>query len=106
MGCLADNMRKVGSARGEVFAQAPAVKALEHRQAPVGGAGLAAGVARHRVVAQVGFIGGVERGCRRAGEPLRIQRQVAPVGGQRVGRQAVLDPQRIDEAVDRGGAVV
>ena len=34
------------------------------------------------------------------GQPLRVQRQVAPVGGQRVARQAVLQPQGVHKGVD------
>jgi hypothetical protein len=49
----------------------------------------------------IGFATRVERALLGFGKPISVERQVAPIGRERVRGQAVLDPQRIDEAVDR-----
>jgi hypothetical protein len=58
-------------------------------------------VTRDTVGQQVGLARRVERARVLRGEPVGIQRQIAAVGRERVGAQAILDPQRVDEAVDR-----
>ena len=94
--------RRVGAR--EVLAHGPAEVALEDGQPPVAARRLAAGVARDRVVAQVGFGRLIEAARVALAEPLCVQREVTPISGQRVGRQAVFDPQRIDESVYRFSA--
>jgi hypothetical protein len=84
-----------------VFAQRPAEVALEDGQAPVRASRLAAGVARDRVAEQIGFATRVDRTLFAGGEPIGVQRQVTPIGRERVRAQAIFDPDRIDEAVDR-----
>jgi hypothetical protein len=86
------------------LAQRPAVVALEHREPAVGRRGLApGGQARAHVGLHVGLARGGERGAVALfAQPLREQREVAAVGGQRVLRQAVLEPERVDEVVDVG----
>jgi hypothetical protein len=56
------------------------------------------------VAAQVGLARVDERAAALAREPVGEQRQVAPVGGERVGGEPLLDPERVGEAVDRGRA--
>jgi hypothetical protein len=62
-------------------------------------------VARGDVAQQVGFAAAVQRAAVVLVQPLRVQHQVAPVSVERQLRQAVFDPQRVGEAVDRGLAV-
>jgi hypothetical protein len=58
-------------------------------------------MARQRVPAQVA-LAGVEQGdAAVAREPAGEQRQVAAIGGERVGGEPLLDPERVDESVDR-----
>ena len=83
------------------LAQRPVKVAAQHREAPVGGGGSRLRVARGKVGLQVVFGRVVQRqGGLLIGQPLRVQRQVAPVGGQRVARQAVLQPQGVHKGVD------
>jgi polysaccharide deacetylase 2 family uncharacterized protein YibQ len=57
-------------------------------------------MARNRVGQQVGLGALVERAFAGSGEPGGVKREVAAIGVERVERETVLDPQRIDEAVD------
>src|SRR4029453_19298580 len=94
--------RRVGVA--QALAHGPAEKALEHGQAPIGARRRAAGMTRERVLAQVA-LARIEQGAAVfAREPGGEQRQVAPIRGERVCGEALLDPERVDEAVDRRGA--
>jgi hypothetical protein len=59
------------------------------------------------VVAQVALGAGVEGALVRCGQPVGVERKVTPIRGERIGGEAVFDPERVDEAVDRalaGGA--
>ena len=93
--------RRIG--RDQPLAQGPAKEALEDAQAAVRARRRAAGVAGDGVFAQVGFACIEQRLAGAPLEPGGEQRQVAAIGGQRVGGEAVLDPQRLDEAIDRLG---
>jgi hypothetical protein len=84
-----------------VFTQRPAEVALENGQAPIAAGRLAALVPGYSITLNVGFAARVERAIFGLREPIGVERQVAPVGRERIRRQAVLDPQRIDEAVYR-----
>ena len=88
------------------LAQGPAKVALEHGEPAVAAAGLAAGMSSQRMFAQVALGARVQSQAGVIGQPLRVKAQVAPVGGQRVGRQSVLDPHGIDETIDRCCAVL
>ena len=94
--------RRVG--RHQMLAHGPAEEALPDREAAVRAGRRAARVACQRERAQIGFARLQQRVRRGLRQPLRQQRQVAPVCGERIGRQAVLDPERVDEGVDRLGA--
>jgi hypothetical protein len=48
----------------------------------------------------------VERACGVRREPLAVELQITPVRGERVVREAVFDPQRIDKTVNRNLAGV
>jgi hypothetical protein len=103
----AQRLARVGQAQGRVglqapFAQRPAVVALEAGQAPVGAAGLAAGVAGCGVGQQVALARRVQPTALR-GEKGGQRAQVARVGGAGVGAQALLEPQRAVEGRQRGG---
>ena len=58
------------------------------------------------VLAQVGLARLDQRAAACPASQAREQRQVAPIGGERVGGEAVLDPERVDETVDRCRAAV
>jgi hypothetical protein len=58
-------------------------------------------VARDAVGLHIGLAARVERALLGLGQPVGVEREVAPIGRERVRRQTVLDPQRIDETVDR-----
>ena len=90
-----------GVGRGAPLAQRPVKVAAQHREAPVGRGGARLRMAGGKVGLQVVFGRVVQRqGGLLVGQPLRVQRQVAPVGGQRVARQAVLQPQGVHKGVD------
>jgi hypothetical protein len=84
----------------QALAQRPAAEALEHAQPPVGGGGARGGMALGHVGQQVRFACGLETAAVLRLQPLREQVQIAPVGSQRQRRQAILDPQGIDESID------
>ena len=46
--------------------------------------------------------GAVEPAAVRPRKPIAVELEVAPVGRERVRGQAIFDPQRVDEAIDRG----
>ena len=85
----------------EALAQGPPEVALEHREPPVGGGGAGLGVAFGEVGVDVAFAGLGQ--CRAAcGQPLPEKLEVAPVGVERVAREAFLQPERIDEGPGAG----
>ena len=88
-----------------MLAHGPAVVALEHRQPAVGCRRLAAGGEQMPLVEVDGRFGyGIQRARRLLRlQPLRKQRQIAPVSRERVGRQAILQPQGIDKCVNSVG---
>jgi len=88
--------RGVGSE--QMLAHGPAEVAPEHGQAAVGRRRAGAGVAVGHIGQQVGL----HAGRQRPAQPGTVKRQVAPVSLQRQRRQAVLEPQGVDETVDRG----
>ena len=83
----------------QALAQGPAEVALEDGEAAVRGGGLGAGVARGEVAVQVGLAGGRQPAAALR-QPALVQLQVAPVGGQRVAREPLLEPEGVDEGVD------
>ncbi|MNS85842.1 hypothetical protein D3C72_1197180 [compost metagenome] len=91
--------------RDAPLAQRPAVVALEHREPAVRRGRLALGGQAHAHVGlQVGLARGVQpHAAPLFAQPLREQREVAAVGGQRVLRQPVFEPESVDEGVDVGG---
>jgi hypothetical protein len=84
-----------------VFAQRPAKVPLEDGEPPVAAGRLAAGVPGDGVGQQVGLDARIEGPPLVRREPVGIQRKITPIGRQRVRRKTVLDPQRIEEAIDR-----
>jgi hypothetical protein len=58
-------------------------------------------VARGHVGLQVALERAVDAAALVLAQPGGVEREVAAVGGQRQAGQAVLDPQRVDEGVDR-----
>ena len=91
-----------GVAAHDVLAQRPAKVALEDREPPIRRGGARGGMALAHEGQQVGLGAGLQQLARCVLQPGCIQAQVTPVSGQRQCRQPVLDPQRVDEAVDRG----
>jgi hypothetical protein len=90
-----------GVVRDAPLAQRPVEVAPQHREAPVGGGSARLGMARGEVAAQVVLLRRIERQRRLLrGEPLCVHREVAAVGGQGVAREAVFQPQGVDEQVD------
>ncbi|OIQ74060.1 hypothetical protein GALL_443000 [mine drainage metagenome] len=87
------------------LAQRPAVEPAQRGQPAVRRAGLAAGEARRQVVEQIGRGRAQQPDAALRGQPARQQRQVAAVAGQRVRRQPVLEPHRVDEAREHRDAV-
>jgi hypothetical protein len=85
----------------QMFAQGPAKVAFENRQTPIAARGFAARVSAHAVFEQIDLARVVDRARLLRREPICIEREVAPIRGERVGRQAIFDPNRVDEAVDR-----
>jgi hypothetical protein len=89
--------RRVGI--DQAFPQRPAEIALEDREAPVRRGRLGHRMARREVAVQVRLRGRMELAAA-LHQPLLVQRQVAAVGGERVARQTLLQPEGIDEGVD------
>ena len=96
-GCEQSHGRVVGA---KALAQQPAKVAPEHREAPIAAAGARIGMTGRDVGLQISLLGGFQSSA--AGvQPAGQQREVTPVGRQRVGRQAVLEPQGIAKALYR-----
>ena len=93
--------RRIGGR--QVFAQGPAVEALEHAEPPVRGAGTGAGVSFADVAEQVDLGGLHQRQPAVRRQPAGEAAQVTPIGRQRQRRQSVLEPQGIEETVDQRG---
>jgi hypothetical protein len=86
-----------------VLAHRPAIVTAKHREPPVRRGGFVF-LARRAIGVEIGLAGRVERCVAGLREPFAEQPQIAPVGIERVARQAVLEPQRVAERVDRGRA--
>jgi hypothetical protein len=122
---LGRDQRQAGIAFGAVLAQGPGVEAAQRGQPAVGGGGAGflvaegepgfdislAGIAQGlggssrqrvglcRIAMAVGHFARIGFGVF---QPAGKARQVAPVGSQSVGRQAVFQPDGVDEGVDIG----
>jgi hypothetical protein len=57
-------------------------------------------MARGDVAEHIAFARAFDRRAALRGEPRGVQRQITPVGRERVARKTVFDPQRVDEAID------
>ncbi|MNV62628.1 hypothetical protein D3C71_1551840 [compost metagenome] len=79
--------------------------AAQHCEAPVGRRSAGLRMPSGEVTLQMVLGRAVQR-LRRllVGQPLRVQRQVTPVGGQRVARKPVLQPEGVHKGVDGGQA--
>jgi len=75
-------------------------KAPEHGQAPVGRSGFAVRMALCKISLQVMFLRLQQRQCVGQVQPVGEQAQIAFVGGQRVGRQTIFQPEGIGKTVD------
>ena len=84
-----------------LLAQGPAEIALENAQPPVRTGAAAAGMAGAGIAEQVQLSALVERQAAFSRQPAGQQRQVAAIGFERVVGQPVLEPQSLDESVDR-----
>jgi hypothetical protein len=89
-----------GVAAHPALAQGPAKKSFEDGQAPIGRRGTRAGVPGRKVSIKVGLGAGLDRQAA-ASQPASVGAEVAPVSGQRVGRQTVFKPERIDKGIDQ-----
>jgi hypothetical protein len=81
------------------LAQSPAEVTLEDGETAVGGGGARLPVTGRKIGVEIG-LGGFIQLPPLLRQPGGIQMQVAPVGRKRIAREAVLQPQRVDEAVD------
>ena len=81
--------------------QRPVEIALEDAEPPVGRGGAGAGVLVGEIAVQQ-RLGGVVQRQTLGAKPAGIQREVAPVGLQGVGGQAILQPQGVHKAVNAG----
>ena len=101
---LTDEYYPLAPAFDEAFAQGPAIEAAQDRQPPVGRGGFRLRVARREVGVDVRLVRAFERTALPA-QPLLEQRKVAPVRIERVPRQSLLEPEGVDEGIDRGGGL-
>ena len=109
--------RQAWITRHSMFSQRPGVKAPQRRQTSIGRGRFCIGMARQKpgfYIARVDLTQGrggmIEmtnrqtalRGLalRRAFQPLRKGRQVAPISRQRIGGQTIFKPHRIDKSID------
>ena len=122
--CLAASSVRQGS-RSAMLAQGPGVEAAQRRQPPVGRGRAGLFVAEREPGFDVGLaglrqrpgrpgrqrlaagrlavaVGHLARVAFRVFQPAREAGQVAPIGRQRIGGQAVLQPDGVDESVDVG----
>ena len=82
------------------LAQRPAKVAFEHRQTAIRRSGFGDPMFNRKVLLQM-RLGGLVQAQALFTQPVCKEAQVTAVSGQRVGRQTILQPEGVNEAIDR-----